>query len=291
MGFDYTKTWASSAKFETAYLSDGQKLRYLQAGSGPPLLLMHTLRTQLDYFQRLVPLLTGRFTVYAVDLPGLGWSETTPGALYDEPSVRRAMIEFVNRLGLDHLTLAGESIGATLALSMASELGERVVRVVALNPYDYPQGVERSNLLASVVIKAMRIPLFGIIPAKAENPLVLAGILSGGFAGSAKMPANFVEELVKSGKRPGFAKAAIAYMRCHRSYIAARSTYARIKAPVTLVYGDRDWSKPSERAEVAKLIPEARVVTLTNTGHFASMERPGEVARVLLDLGASSIAA
>jgi hypothetical protein len=54
----YTKTWAPDARLERIVLSDGQKLRYLQAGSGPPLLLMHTLRTQLDYFQRLIPLLT-----------------------------------------------------------------------------------------------------------------------------------------------------------------------------------------------------------------------------------------
>jgi pimeloyl-ACP methyl ester carboxylesterase len=252
---------------------------------------MHTLRTQLDYFQRLLPLLTGRFTVYAVDLPGLGWSEAAPGTRFDEPSVRRSMIAFVERLGLDAVTLVGESIGATLALGIASELGARVARVVALNPYDYPQGVERSNLLASVVIKAMRIPILGLIPAKAENPLVLGGILSGGVAGPARMPADFVEELVRSGKRPGFAKAAIAFMRNHRGYMEARRSYGRVTAPVTLVYGERDWSKPAERDAVAGLIRGCRLVTLGNTGHFASMERPGDVARIVLDVGATSMAA
>ena len=84
-------------------------------GTGPLLLLLHTLRTQLDYFQRLIPKLTSHFTVYAIDLPGLGWSEISPGASYEEPAVRTAVVEFVEKLDLKDLTLAGESIGATLS--------------------------------------------------------------------------------------------------------------------------------------------------------------------------------
>lgn len=291
MSSSYTKTWAPDFDQRHVVLKDGQKLRYLQAGSGPPLLLMHTLRTQLDYFQRLIPLLTGAFTVFAVDLPGLGWSEAAPGLGRDEPSVRRSLIEFTDRLGLSGLTLAGESMGATLALTMASEMGERVVRVIAMNPYDYPGGVERSNWLASIVIKAMRIPLVGLVPAKAENPLVLGGILAGGFAGAHKMPSEFVAELVRSGKRPGFAQTAIAYMRNLPSYIAARATYSRITVPVTLVYGDKDWSKVEERDGVASLIPGGRRITLEDTGHFASMERPEAIARILLDMATGTAAA
>jgi len=291
MSSNYTKTWAPDFHLSHVVLKDGQKLRYLQAGSGPPLLLMHTLRTQLDYFQRLIPLLTGSYTVFAVDLPGLGWSEAAPGLATDEPSVRRTMIEFADRLGLSGLTLAGESTGATLALTMASEMGEKVVRVIAMNPYDYPEGVERANWLASIVIKAMQIPLVGLIPAKAENPLVLGGILAGGFAGASKMPPEFVAELVRSGKRPGFAQTAIAYMRNLPSYIAARAVYSRITVPVTLVYGDKDWSKVEERDEVARLIRGGRTITLADTGHFASMERPDAIARILLDTEAVAVAA
>ncbi len=112
-------------------------------------------------------------------------------------------------------------MGATLALTMAADLGVRSVRVIAMNPYDYPAGVERSNLLASIIIKAMQVPLIGLIPAKAENTLVLGGILAGGFAGTKKMPEDFVAELVRSGKRPGFAQTAIAYMRNLPSYIGS----------------------------------------------------------------------
>jgi hypothetical protein len=36
-------------------LDDGVTIRYLKAGDGPPLLLMHNIRTQLDYFEEVIP--------------------------------------------------------------------------------------------------------------------------------------------------------------------------------------------------------------------------------------------
>ena len=41
---------------------------------------------------------------------------------------------------LEDVTLVGESIGATVALTASTGLGSRVQQVIALNTYDYPQG-------------------------------------------------------------------------------------------------------------------------------------------------------
>ena len=248
---------------------------------------MHTLRTQLDYFQRLIPLLIDDYTVYAVDLPGMGWSEIQSAADYTEPEVRRRIVELLGHLSLNDLTLAGESLGATLALSVAAELGQQIRRVVALNPYDYPEGVERANLLASIIFKTMRIPTIGLAVAGLENELVLGGILRGGFYDPKKLPKDFVRELVRSGRRKGYAQVATAYVRAQRSFMDARKRYSLISVPVTLVYSDRDWSTASERKAVAQLLPNGRLLALANTGHFASLERPREVASILTGVSAN----
>src|SRR5262252_2986655 len=117
---DYTRTWSTSGEIEYATLADGTRLRYLKTGSGPtPLILLHTVRTQLDHFQLVIPRLLHAFTVYAIDLPGMGWSDITPGASYTEPALRRALVEFVTRLDITDATLVGESMGATLSLTAA----------------------------------------------------------------------------------------------------------------------------------------------------------------------------
>jgi pimeloyl-ACP methyl ester carboxylesterase len=87
----YTDSWTDghgTVKYFSR--SDGSRLRYFTAGSGPALVLMHTIRTQLDYFQRVIPQLWDSFTVYALDLPGMGWSDIVPGARYEEPVLRAA---------------------------------------------------------------------------------------------------------------------------------------------------------------------------------------------------------
>lgn len=277
----YTQQWADQGTIDYCSLRSGLRLRYLKVGSGPPLLLMHTVRTQLDYFQRLVPLLARRYNVYAVDLPGMGWSDMRADGDYSEPAVRRDMAEFIRSLGLSDVTLAGDSMGATLALALAVHLGRTIRQVYAINPYDYPQGVERSNALASLAIKLMRVPVIGLAVAAMENALVLGAILRGGFFDPRKLPQPFVHELIRSGRRGGYPKVEVAYLRALGSYIAAREIYAQVAVPVTLVYGDHDWSTPAERDQVSRHMPAAALVRLTHTGHFASLEQPEEIARIL----------
>jgi len=282
----YTRTWSPDGEIDFLTLADGTRLRYLKTGQGPTLVLLHTLRTQLDFYQRLIPLLKDRFTIYALDFPALGWSDIKPGASYVEPALRKAVVEFIETLDLTDMTLVGESIGATVALTVSTELGDRIRQVIALNTYDYPQGVERANLLANVVVKAMRIPVIGLMFSKLANPPILGGIMGGGFHDPKKLPKDFVLEQLRSGKRSGYASAETKYFRALPSYIAARTLYPRITVPVTLVYGDRDWSDLEDRAEVAQLVPGNHMMTLEATGHFSALERPDAIARIVHEVAA-----
>ena len=282
--FDYTRRWWPDQKPEFLALAPGgPEVRYLRAGQDPALVLLHSIRTELDLFQRVIPKLAGHFTVYALDYPGFGWSEIVPGADYREPAMREHVVNFIERLDLRDVTLTGESLGATLALTTAAMLGDRVNQVVAFNPYDYLPGVERANLLASFIIKSVRAPLIGPIFAAMESRGTLAGILKGGFHDPRNMPPDLIDELVKSGKRPGYSNVARAVYRNLPSYVAARAYYARLEVPVTLVYGDRDWSRPVEREANRALIKHAKMIVLNDTRHLSSLERPEEFARIILD--------
>jgi pimeloyl-ACP methyl ester carboxylesterase len=281
---DYTRAWSPSGEIEYATLTDGTRLRYLKAGSGAAaLILLHTVRTQLDHFQLVIPQLLQAFTVYAIDLPGMGWSDITPGASYTEPALRRALVEFVTTLNLTDVTLAGESMGATVSLTASTELEDRVRRVVAFNPYDYSKGVARANRVAAIYVGSARLPAIGPTMTRLENKPVLGMVLRGGLLDGNKVPEHYLAELRRVGRRYGYPRVAREVFRNVDSMMAARTRYGRVTAPVTLIYGDHDWSRMPEREANLALLRSAQSISLPETGHFAALEQPARVAEILLD--------
>ncbi len=87
---------------------DGNRIRYIKTGSGPTLVLLHTLRTQLDIFEKVVPTLAKSFTVYAPDYPGHGFSDI-PKTDYEPELFVKAVEGFLDKLDLNDVTLAGIS--------------------------------------------------------------------------------------------------------------------------------------------------------------------------------------
>ena len=280
---DYTRNWSPSGEIEYATLTGGTRLRYLKAGAGPALILLHTVRTQLDHFQLVIPKLVHAFTVFAIDMPGMGWSDITPVASYAEPALRRAIVDFVRTLGLDDVTLAGESMGATVSLTASTELEGRVRRILAFNTYYYPEGVSRANLVASIYIGGARLSAIGPLVAGMENKPALGMVLRGGLVDGSKLPNHYLGELRRVGLRRGYARVAREVYRNVDSMIAARALYDRVTAPVTLIYGDHDWSRTPEREANLSLLRGARSISLPRTGHFAALEQPARVAEILLD--------
>jgi pimeloyl-ACP methyl ester carboxylesterase len=278
----YTMVW-SDGRGEVKFFerSDGSRLRYFTAGTGQPLVLLHTVRTQLDYFQRVIPQLWDTFTIYALDFPGMGWSDIVPGARYQEPDLRGAVVEFIKGLGLRNVVLAGESMGAAIALLASIDLQDNVSHVIAFNPYDYRGGLERGNWLARLIGTGVRLPVSGPIFARMENTLILRGVLAGGFADRHNLSNDFVAELRRSGRRRGYPTVGRAIMRILTGLRQARRRYAEVDVPVTLVYTDRDWSRPVERAEVARQLTNVEAITLPDAGHFSALERPADMVRIL----------
>ena len=278
----YTKTW-SGGRGEVKFLrrSDGSRLRYFTTGTGPPLVLLHTVRTQLDYFQRALPALWDDFTVYALDLPGMGWSDIVPGARYGEPELRSAVVEFIKTLDLHEVTLAGESMGAAIALLASIELTGNVKKVMAFNPYDYRGGLERGNWFARLIGTGVRLPGSGPVFARLENRIILRAVLRGGFTDHHTLPQDLLVELRRSGRRPGYPKVNRAVMRSLAGLVEARSRYAQVSAPVTLVYTEHDWSRAAEREHVARRLTNVDTIKVPGAGHFSALERPAEMVRII----------
>jgi pimeloyl-ACP methyl ester carboxylesterase len=227
---------------------DGNKLRYVASGSGPALVLLHTLRTQLDLFEKVVPELSKHFTVYALDLPGHGYSDI-PDAKYDAEFFAHAVEGFLDRLDLRDVTLAGVSIGASISLILAARHNPRVARVVAFNPYDYAKGrgMARSSLLGGFFTYASLLPVIGETVMRLRMRPIVDAVFRGGVVNADSIPPALLREMYLVGNRRGQYRGFLALLRNSASWETATKDYGRIAVPALFVWGSDDWARPTER--------------------------------------------
>lgn len=256
----------------------GLKLRYIKAGSGPNLLLLHTLRTQLDLFQKVIPGLAKQFTVYAMDYPGHGFSDI-PKANYDADFFARSVEEFLDTLDLRDVTLCGVSIGGAICLILAGRHNARITRVVAINPYDYAKGrgMTRSSPLGWMITMTSRVPVIAETVMRLRNFIIMKSVLRGGVANPDSIPADLLKEMYDVGNRPGHYRAFIRLLGNSESWETATRVYGDISVPVRLVWGDKDWATPDERKHDQALVPAASTVIIENGGHFLPLDQPDAV--------------
>src|SRR6476659_10079580 len=233
--------WAPDLPVEHVEVG-GITLRYIKTGSGPNLVLLHTPRTQLDLFEKVILELSRHFTVYVLDYPGHGYSDISK-ARYDATFFTQAVEGFLDRLDLRNVTLAGVSIGGSIALIVAARRNPRVARVVAINPYDYAKGrgMARSSLFGGIVTYASLSPVIGETVMRLRNFLIMRAVLNGGVAAADSIPPALLKEMYLVGNRPGHYRAFLSLVRNAETWETATRNYGRIEVPVLLVWGDQDW--------------------------------------------------
>jgi len=264
---------------------NGAAVRYQRRGDGRPVVLLHPLRMQLEYFDPLYNELgDADVELIAVDLPGHGHSGA-PAVDYTAPYFTNAVEALLDSLNVVDAIVVGESIGASIGLGLAARHCSRVSGIVALNPYDYGRwgGIRRSSTIGNIVFTTILLPLIGPVVAQAGTKGVLRRVLDGGLYDPRHLSPQLVDELYQSGRRPGHGRALRSLSRNWRSWISARDRYPAIQIPVTLAYGDHDWSNHDERDANRRTIPAVRATTIRDCGHFSALEKPSDVSALIRD--------
>jgi pimeloyl-ACP methyl ester carboxylesterase len=259
-------------------------IRYLRTGRGPTVLLLHTLRTQIEYFNPLLSALGPVFEIVAPDLPGHGRS-SAPRVDYTAGFFTDAVEQFLDALDLRTVLLVGESIGGSIGLALAARKNPRLAGVIAINPYDYGRGggIRRSSPLANVLFTAITLPIIGSVVVRTGTKGILRKVMEGGVYDRRNLPSDLIDELWVCGNLPGHAHAFRSLSRQWKSWIDARAAYPVAELPITLGYGDHDWSLPEDREANGRVLPTARRLAIENCGHFSCLDQPAQIARLIRD--------
>jgi pimeloyl-ACP methyl ester carboxylesterase len=261
----------------------GIQVRYLKTGRGPNLMLLHTLRTQLDIFQKIIPELAEQFTVYACDYPGHGWSDI-PHAQYAPDDFYQWIEGFLETVDIGDACVVGLSIGGTIALVLAARQNPRVTRVIAINPYDYPPagGIRSSSLMARLILGPAGVPILGATLMRLRNRFVSDMIMRGGVASAGALSPQLRAELYEVGERRGHYQAFLNLLAHEQRWSEARKNYPQIRVPTLLIYGEQDWAPVAQRERTGTLIPDVVVKTVADGSHFLSLDRPAELTDLIV---------
>ncbi len=110
----------------------GDRLHYVIGGQGAPLLLVPGWPQTWYAWRKIMPALAKKYTVVAVDPPGLGDSDKPYGG-YDTNSVAKRLHEFTRFLGWDKFHFIGHDIGVWIGYPYASLYPEQVEKLVLID--------------------------------------------------------------------------------------------------------------------------------------------------------------
>jgi pimeloyl-ACP methyl ester carboxylesterase len=261
----------------------GLSVCYLMAGEGPPLVLLHALGESALDWRWVLPALAHTHRVYAVDLPGFGYSGK-PSAEYSPASFTSVVGAYLDALGLERTALVGNSLGGLVALHFALS---DPARVSAL-------GLVASAGLGRAVTYALRLPTlpgYGeMAVAWGKTPLGAAqrawSRVSLLFAHPERVPAEWITEQTRLAQLPGFMEATISALRTCVDLGGQREVLVnqlpRLQMPTLVIWGERDRVFPySQGQKAVSCLRQGFLELIPDCGHLAHVERPHRFAAIL----------
>src|SRR5215813_9396671 len=113
---------------------DGFRVRFLHAGSGPAIVLVHGLLGYSFNWRRVIPELAKSYEVFVPDLPGAGFSECSPTMDRSLSASGKRLLAFLDAVDIRATILMGSSYGGATAMVAASFNLARVRRLVLVSP-------------------------------------------------------------------------------------------------------------------------------------------------------------
>ncbi len=271
--------------FEPHYAEiNGLRVHYVDEGKGEVLLCLHGEPTWSYLYRKMIPILSTKYRVIAMDFVGFGRSDKfTEQSEYSFKMHCDTLSWFIKSLSLNQITLVVQDWGGLIGLRIVSEMPERFSRLVIMNTWlptgdvsvseaflkwrhfvkntsDLPvgqvmrMGMANGNLLTPEIMAAY------------ESPFPDASYKAGASAWPLLVPINYDD-------------AGAAEMRQTREFLS------KWDKPALVMFSDKDPITSGADRFFRKLIPSAKnqpEITIKDAGHFLQEEKGEEIARHIM---------
>lgn len=252
----------------------GRDARYLEAGSGWPVVLIHAFPLNADMWRSQLERVPDGWRYIAPDLRGFGPGAQAPGGPVTMDDLAADVLCVLDALVIDEATIGGLSMGGYVTLAMLRAAPERFTGVVLADTRPQADSDDaragRRAMLALVhdrgpaaVVEQMLPKLLGET-SRRERPALEAEVRRIAVSNSTGAIAGAIEAMM--GRRD------------------STDLLPRISRPALVIVGAEDTITPPADAEaMQRMLSRSRLVTLPGAGHLSSMETPDVFASALTD--------
>jgi magnesium chelatase accessory protein len=245
----------------------------------PDLLLIHGTGASTHSWRALMPLLSSKYTVWAVDLPGHGFTSAGTPSQMSMQGMARALAELLETLGLQPKVLVGHSAGAAIALRLCLDGFVKPDAVFSLNGALLPLGGLPGLMFPPAAKLMAALPFVPqLFAMSAASPTAASRLIAG--TGSV-LDAEGTELYARLLRSADHAAGALAMM-ANWDLRSLESKLRELKPALTLVVGTNDKAVPPSQANrVHRMLPKSKLIALPGLGHLAHEEQPQTVADLL----------
>ena len=261
-----------TARFLTV---DGTRIRYVDTGSGPAVVLVHGLAASLySWRYTILPLARAGYRVVAFDNRGFGFSEK-PASGYRNDDYGRLLFALLDSLHVGDAVLVGHSMGGEIAAEAALDRPDRVRGLVLVDAAGL--GVRWPFML-----RVAHWPIVGALFDGFRGRTATGRILKALYGDPSRVTEEDVDQYYAPLAQPGFGRALRGVLR-NFHFDALRGRLSGLTTPTLVMWGTRDRLIPPQVGEsMVSELPRALLVRFPGAGHDVPEETPDAFNRTLI---------
>ena len=273
----------AKGKFVTV---DGKKVHYVEAGNGPPVILIHGFLYHTVMWKQNTNALAEKFKVYAIDLLGWGYSERLKGKEYSFGGYGKQIVGFMDALNIKKATLVGQSMGGGISVYVAAHYPDRVDRLILIDPAVIPYPM-------TTIGRIYQFPFIGeFMNAIPGDGLMKNNIRTIWFYDKNKATDEYCAEVLQPLCIKGSYAGTMFILRnvLKEPYVEKEANLlAKMSMPILIIHGREDKAIPLSRSKrLNDLWKGSKLVIFEKAGHSPHEEYPEKFNKVAIDFLSST---
>lgn len=275
------------ANTESAFmaLEGGAEVHFRDEGNpnGPVLVLLHGSNASLHTWEPLVAALKHDYRLITLDLPGHGLTGAVEGNPYDHASMARFTLRVLSAMGVDHFTLAGNSMGGGVALMAAHQAPMAVERLILIDSTAVQLSAgDKAKEDRPVVFSIAANPVLSLIAQHITPRSLVQDGLAKSFVDQSLVTEAMIARYWELAHLPGSREATMTRFKGYASGEPTDFRLSEITQPTLIVWGDEDRLISVKAAPLINAaIPNSELVVFEGVGHLPQEEATNDVANAI----------